>query len=58
MNKLEIFLCQLAFGGYPVSKVDQDYAKSTKIYKEIEENFNNGMYKGLWEYERLKQKTG
>jgi len=54
MKKLEIFLCQLAFGGYPVNPEDQKAAKESLIYKKIEENFNQGQYKELWNYEQNK----
>ena len=57
MNKLEIFICQLAFGGYPVQPQDQKSAKESLIYKKIEDEFNKGKYKELWEYERSKQRA-
>ena len=56
MNKLEIFICQLAFGGYPVLKEDQKFAKESLIYKKIQQDFNEGKYQDLWEYEKNKQK--
>jgi hypothetical protein len=51
MNKKQIFICQLAFGGYPVSTEDQVWAMGTKIYKDLEKQFNEGKFKELYDYE-------
>lgn len=51
MNKQQIFICQLAYGGYPVDKDEQKNVLDTKLYKEMEFRFEKGEFKELWDYE-------
>jgi hypothetical protein len=56
MNKKEIFICQLAFGGYPVKPEDQKRAMGGALYLAKEKEFESGIYQDLWEYEIKKSK--
>jgi len=56
MNKREIFICQLAFGGYPVKPEDQKRAMEGALYLAKEKEFEAGIYQDLWEYEIKKSK--